>query len=698
MNLAQVRRKIVKLEPDLLGSPIAEQDSVMLSKAFFEGPEFKAITQPGTKYIVVGRRGTGKSATYFHLSTLYSGQPKTLVIQVAPSEDSLTAIRFHCAQIAKDYKQLRRMSRLLWNYAFLNEIASQLTSNYKTRKHIEGSSLAEVPLNWNSRAKTTLIDRMLRLLETLLPKTSKDPQEAYLFLQKELRADDIKISLCDILERNHVKVKILVDRMDEGWDEDSSSVGFLAGLLVALEPINQMPNCRVTTFLRDNIFRAIHQSDPEGPRILETGHIRLRWDREGLFSLICNRIKLKFGITDDSNHKVWNHLADRGIENRNGFLTCLGHTLYRPRDIIHLLNEAALDGMKRKQTKIILENISNASTSISEARLNDLTQEYRNIFPAIGWLTRAFSQRPNTFSISAAEQFLLENSLETADAQQIQDLKLLPTTNDRLMLLYKVGFLGILRDNQKRLLFCHDGSSSENFESINPREISLIIHPCYWKALSLEISEKLSLEDASQQIHDEYDVKLSESPYYRNQTIAELLGEISKIRDGNETAPAYEEWAYKTLEILTAGKLANLDLRANKNNPLRRDIVGTIVTTAGFWGRVNADYGVREMVFEVKNYTELSSEDFQQLNSYLGDEYGHLGIFVTKKEDDNLRKAEIEQIRAYGAKSERKYMLIISKETLLRCLRKLRNPDNHGYVDEQLGKQLDFYIRQVFQR
>ena len=49
----------------LLGDIIAENDSHMLDKAFLETTDFKTLVGDSDRCVVVGRRGTGKSALVY---------------------------------------------------------------------------------------------------------------------------------------------------------------------------------------------------------------------------------------------------------------------------------------------------------------------------------------------------------------------------------------------------------------------------------------------------------------------------------------------------------------------------------------------------------------------------------------------------------------------------------------------------------
>ena len=51
-----------------LGDTTAENDNKMLSDAFIETADFRTLIESDDRTIVVGRRGTGKSALFYQLN------------------------------------------------------------------------------------------------------------------------------------------------------------------------------------------------------------------------------------------------------------------------------------------------------------------------------------------------------------------------------------------------------------------------------------------------------------------------------------------------------------------------------------------------------------------------------------------------------------------------------------------------------
>jgi hypothetical protein len=143
-------------------------------------------------------------------------------------------------------------------------------------------------------------------------------------------------------------------------------------------------------FLRDNIFRSLSKEDPDYSRNIEGQVIRLHWDWAQLLMLSAKRMKVAFNLDIEKDQRVWDRCTADDLKGRSGFKRCLQFTLYRPRDLLSLLNEAFFSAFRESRETIINTDLEYAAKSISMARLEDLWKEYQKIFPSIQVITSAF--------------------------------------------------------------------------------------------------------------------------------------------------------------------------------------------------------------------------------------------------------------------------------------------------------------------
>ena len=220
----------------------------------------------------------------------------------------------------------------------------------------------------------------------------------------------------------------------------------------------------------------------------------------------------------------------------------------------------------------------------------------------------------------------------------------------------------------------------------------VLIHPCYWMALSLSRSN-LNPEEAAE-INDEYEIKVqSITPQIRLARLGKIMSDLESIPVGVGGAAQYEHWCLEASKICFAGRLDNMELHPNKNATNRRDIVGTNLGRSDFWQRVQKDYGTRQVIFEVKNYEELTQDDYRQVHAYLSGPYGNLAFLISRDGSTDLERGkELEWFK--GIYNDHKKMIIkLTGKLFSQILSKNRSPLKHDAADQSLNALLDTYER-----
>ncbi len=112
----------------------------------------------------------------------------------------------------------------------------------------------------------------------------------------------------------------------------------------------------------------------------------------------------------------------------------------------------------------------------------------------------------------------------------------------------------------------------------------------------------------------------------------------------------------------------------------------------GFWKRIRDDYHSRQVIFEVKNFEELGPDEFRQVLSYTSGEYGNFAVIVSRSQREIPSDAEKGWIRTMWHEHQR-MILILTAETLARCVSKLRSDRKYDYSEDALGKRMDLFVR-----
>ena len=665
----------------------------MLRDAFLQTADYASLTQSKDRNFVVGRRGTGKSALFAKVREHYQNSSQTFVLSGQPTEYESIRLQHLLSRDGASYKHMRAAARVAWTIHILAWLAKDLAHHYKTPKSDHFPFLTHYLQKHQWDRVRPSVDRCADLIEKALD-SCLVPAELPGRLAKiyDLRRLEqaVKGALVDI---NQVAV-LLYDGLDEGWVPRASAISVLDGLTSAVSDLAEHESgIHGILFIRDNMFRALAHLHSDFSRQIEGSTQRLHWDEETLFEFVCSRLRVRFDLDIENNERVWNRFVDKTLAGRRGFEQCLRHTLYRPRDVLVLVN-AANDVAARRGDDVIGQSaLDGAATTISEDRLRDLLKEYESVLPGLKSFVKAFDRRPAVSSLTHVVSHLDSVIDEGPYGDQASsDFAVFGTGQQVVAALYGVGFLGFENPLvEDQYTFCHDGSRSdpENYDS----ESRVVVHPCYWRALELDADEPQS--DILIRINDDYEVPgdRREVADLRVRQIGRALAELPVIPDGHNGFVAFEDWVLRAVRILFAQKLQNAELRPNPHNaPQRRDIVATNMADAGFWRRLFEDFGTRQIMIEVKNYRSLKRDDYRQALSYMTKEHGKLGIIVSRTEQEGVGTNERTWLQEIYHEHDR-IIFTVPVVLLKKGIAKMRNPKRFDWIENQLNSRLDKFQR-----
>jgi hypothetical protein len=673
-----------------LGDVRAESDKVMLDEAFFESSDYRTLVESSERFVVVGRRGAGKSALVYKLGEYWRQADKTVLRSVAPEEDQLFGLRALAVRFGDRFALIRAASRIAWRHALFLEVAEALSGSYRYKRFTSDAELDTSLREWRGYGNT-IVARLRGRLKDIY-RAGVDSQEMLADLNGLLKNQALQDSIARVLEATHEQCILLIDKVDEGYEADEIGVALVDGLVQAtIDVNNRIPAVRASIFLRDNIFRSVAKHDPDYSRNVEGQVLRLHWDETQLFNMVCKRLRVAFGIDVENDRRVWNQCTARDLEGMDGFRKCLQYTLYRPRDLVVLLNEAFLNAAKASRTQIVPEDVEAAARSISIHRLDDLHKEYTAIIPGINGFTETFANGTPELTLTEAEgkmQALAERDDLPAGVRE--GVAIFDTPAAIVRALYSVGFIGVKDSVGSTFLFCHDGRAADREFRLTDR---MLIHPCYWIALNLSRSGPFG-ENVTE-INDEYDIGVaSETKELRDRRLGQVIGSVAKIPEGADGSGEFEHWCLTAVKIAFAGGLRNTELHPNKNQLQRRDVVATNLAETAAWKRILEDYGARQVIFEVKNYAQLTADDYRQVLSYSGGEYGRLAFVVCRDMEMTLRSGgELDWFRELYFRDPKLVVVKLTARWLSEQISKLRSVQKHDAPDKALNGLLDQYAR-----
>jgi len=679
------------IQGNLLGGTRAEVDTLMLDKAFVKTHDFQALVNTTDFNFVVGRRGTGKSALFLKVSEYIKKNKIGCIYTNTPEEYEQLALHSVVENITSNYRLIRAITRVAWRVAILIDQLSNIKDHYKFVKSTEYEYLLGFFEKHKDLLPLNVFSRTTKII-SLCAIPDKAPEEipGDIALKYDLEAllSSVNNALLTINQRSYY----LFDGLDEGWQPNEVATAVLGGLAsCAADFLEKQSAIHTILFIRDNIFRSLNYFDRDFSRHIEGNTIRLTWDESSLLHLVSNRLRESLNLYSiQSDIKVWNRFAHGDLRNIGGFKSCLNYTLYRPRDIIVLLNTTFSHIARGGRFEIVGSDIELSSKQISLDRLNDLIKEYDKVFPGLRLLVNTFKDK-QAFQNYSEVVSLLEREMNDSDylLEEASDYAMLGSGKEAFFALYSVGFIGLENTNSRSLQFCHDGSPAELDASKGDQRSC--VHPCYWKALSMqsEIIEENVLIEVYDDIKPPSTTDLKD---LRMKRIGQIISNLPKMAEGLDDASKFEEWALQAVQILFSGKLTNAELHANGDAIQRRDVIATNNADKGFWKKIREDYKTRQVVFEVKNFSKLKIDNFRQALSYSGNCYGSFIIIVNRNQNEGLSETEKGWVKEYWT-SHKILVFILPAPLLSRCISKLRKTQRFDYTEKQLDKRLDAYLR-----
>ncbi len=428
------------------GAPAAERDiSQGLRDYFVESDAYKRVRE-GKKSIILGNRGSGKSAI-FKIVAEQERHSGSLVIDLAPENYSYEMLNSVLTTEDRGSWVKQGAYTAAWKYLIyvlvMKELSKQgakvktgpaaqiyayLRDNHQGGqdnpisvlisylKRIEGLKIG----SWEASVKTRELARLYRLEEVtnLLP------------------------ALGELCKKR--RVLVLVDELDRGWDASEDAKAFVAGLFQACVSINQnTPNLRVYVSLRRELYDSIPSLYEDAQKyrdIIET----ITWDETSLLELVGKRIRYTVpALSEVSNKECWNAIFAETLDYRQtkSFNYMIDRTLYRPREIIQFCSDALEQSHRSNSTPIDYSVISNAELAYSEERSKDIAAEYRFQYPGLLSIFEVFRGRAYTFDRGDLEYLSLGITLEEYRTDDSAKWVIEQDPEFLIDVLWRIGFL-----------------------------------------------------------------------------------------------------------------------------------------------------------------------------------------------------------------------------------------------------------------
>jgi hypothetical protein len=460
------------LEKLNLGEWIAEYENEAISEYFIPTATYKEALRANHS-IFIGRKGTGKTATFFKLHDELGSDARNHICLIKPIAYELEGI-VELLNKTLETSEKGYLIESLWKFLISTELAKSLYAKINSKPVYFGRTgderelveFVDVNASWVLPEFSIRLESAITKLLTVPSGTTLDVHRKN--ISERLHGDmlpQLKTVIGNIIANKSSRVIILMDNLDKAWDQ-SQDLTLVADLLFGLLSVSgriasdfdRDPNYRGTVnfslilFLRSDIYATIiryaHERDKVPVR-------RMAWeDSEMLLSVLDERF-MTSDLDLGSPAEAWQKFFTATVGAKPVKQYLIDTALPRPRDLLYLVKTALQNAINRGHGRIEEEDLLDAEVQYSHFALNSLMAENAGQIEKIEKLLAQFSLSPEII-----------NELDLLEYVERADVKERPS--DVVDFLCELAFLGV-EVEQDRFEFLFDEDNKEKLNAMANR-------------------------------------------------------------------------------------------------------------------------------------------------------------------------------------------------------------------------------------
>ena len=378
-----------------IGDVAAENEIRSLISYFVRTPQFMQAKQ-GHAQIVIGRKGSGKTALFYGLRNEVSKTNDSLVLDLKPEGHQFVKFRELVLATLSEGKQLQVVSAF-WHYLLVVETAKKIVEKESRTAWHDPTSLAlfhEFEDKYNSLAINSEYDfseRLMQLINKFVDATvfdSKDPTNANHLTRMIYNEEIVKLSRLVVQKQSEIgNLWILFDNIDKGFTASGlckEDVLIVRGLLEAARKVqrelrNKGIDCNSVVFIRRDVYDLLINETPDRGK---EQAVNLDWSEPSLLEqLLLQRFRASDHTLPMDFNSTWYRIFDSHVGTEGSFRYILSRTLLRPRDLLNFTRKAIQIGASKNHARVNSDDIIEAERQYSEDMFSELRYELRDVFP-----------------------------------------------------------------------------------------------------------------------------------------------------------------------------------------------------------------------------------------------------------------------------------------------------------------------------
>ena len=446
-----------------IGDPAAENEEAQLVHYFLERGEYRQILEQRTN-IVVGRKGSGKTAVFVRVRDQLKADRANIVLDLSPETHELKRLKdvvLNC--LAAGSKEF--LLSAFWDYVLLLEIARKtldkdqdvhkrnhnLFEPYQRLLAVFRAETATSGADFSERLQL-LINRIAEVFEKRFGATTgaalSQAQLTNLLYQTTLA--DLRRSI-ESYVANKKGIYILFDNIDKGWNANGLEPADIVIVRTLLDSGRRLENdfgrtgiaFHCTVFLRNDIYDMLISGTSDRGKETKT---LVDWPQASLLKQMVRR-RLQYALNaakSASVDELWYKISVALMNDEHSLDFLVRHCLMRPRYLLRLINHCIGNAVNFSRDKIDEDDIQAGLSAYSTDIVTEVDLEIRDVFGKTQDVLYVFLGESRSMPKSQIEHLIAKKIDDSASQYAV------------FTLLIWHGVLGLIRPDHQDATYIYD--------------------------------------------------------------------------------------------------------------------------------------------------------------------------------------------------------------------------------------------------
>jgi hypothetical protein len=477
-----------------IGDPRAENEMATLEQYYLPTDQYERASR-GEVNLVVGRKGSGKTALFIQLRDKIRADRRNIVVDLKPEGYQLIKVKEDILEYVTE-GACQHLITAFWEYLILLEIAYKLLEkdqhSYRYMREVR-DVYVRLDRNYHSdpSSEGDFSERLTTLSETLAAKyrvkygTHPDRRLTAAEVTELVYTHDIRQLRKDVSEYLSRKqsVWVLFDNLDKGWSTQGVDVIDAivlrclvdAGRKVARDMARARHSVNCIVFVRNDVYDHLMRNSADyGKEMRAT----LDWnDPDLLREMLRLRLVagLHGGVSKIDFSTVWRELFVSHYKGEETSAYLIERCLMRPRNLLKIFNHCRGFATNFNHEKIDEDDIDKGLGTYSYDLLKDLSRELSDVLPLAENILYQFIDCPSTMSYESLVGILAKGDIGNEQ------------TEDVVQFLLYYGVLGIRMAGQTYFIYDvnYDLKMLKTRAERTTERAPIVVNPAFWPALGI---------------------------------------------------------------------------------------------------------------------------------------------------------------------------------------------------------------------